>query len=631
MAIDIDADEMREQRQDMLLLAQQKLDELNNRRTGGLHQHGGRGSLQRIHRTNYSSSSISINTNSHQYHRNNNIKNSAISSTLLSTLLYLAIMSYKLDDMKAALQEDDTQTYNEWSCLFNNLHSPEFHTQERIMQNTRVKSIFARKKLHKERASRLEGELVTTSSQLLQLQSQSNDTQHELSKAITNLQEERTVLVTKNEKQHKCQINDLTAKLHSLQTKLDISENKLQVEVDTKQQLMTDNNITINKLEQQVSQYQQEAITSNANLNASQSTIMDLKLQLQSSEETYNSYRTEKETMVNKLQHELMAVQSTNTILESKLDTSNESLKEVKQQLAKERDDKQSAVSNVATIIDTSLVSSMNELKDQCTNLTDMVSNGISKLNEGMSSSESNILDGISNNTNVVIMKDILSSSQNGLHDVLGSVKEQLDNISTTMTQQQQSNNEQCSMSVHDEEMVGVKEQLNDMSTTLIQQQNSNNTKLHEEILSVREQLNEVMLKIEQSSVGMEKLLVEKDDVMQQQQQQQQSNSSTPTLLHEEMVSMKEQLHDMTMKLEQSNTSIEQLLLTVTKKKNEVNCSSASVVEDMNNYDHASRNDESTNDVAANRSEEEDTRLSSAAASEMIDGIVSEAVSREAH
>ena len=93
---------------------------------------------------------------------------------------------------------------------------------------------------------------------------------------------------------------------------------------------------------------------------------------------------------------------------------------------------------------------------------------------------------------------------------------------------------------------------------------------------------------------------------------------------------MKEQLHDMTTKLEQSNTSMEQLL-TVTKKKNEVNCSSASVVEDMNNYDHASRNDESTNDVAANRSEEEDTRLSSAAASEMIDGIVSEAVSREAH
>ena len=499
------------------------------------------------------------------------------------------------------------------------------------MQNTRVKSIFARKKLHKERASRLECELVTTSSQLLQLQSQSNDTQHELSKAITNLQEERIVLVTKNEKQHKCQINDLTAKLHSLQTKLDISENKLQVEVDTKQQLMTDNNITMNKLEQQVSQNQQEAITSNANLNAAQSTIMDLKSQLQSSEETYNSYRTEKETMVNKLQHELMVVQSTNTILESKLDTSNISLKEVKQQLTKERDDKQSAVSNVATIIDTtSLVSSMNELKDQCTNLTDIVSNGISKLNEGMSSSESNILDGISNNTNVVIMKDILSSSQNGLHDVLGSVKEQLDNISTTMTQQQQSNNEQCSMSVHDDEMVGVKEQLNDMSTLIQQQQqNSNNTKLHEDILSVREQLNDVMLKIEQSSVGMEKLLVEKDDVMQQQQQQQ-SNSSTPTLLHEEMVSMKEQLHDMTTKLEQSNTSMEQLL-TVTKKKNEVNCSSASVVEDMNNYDHASRNDESTSDVAANRSEEEDTRLSSAAASEMIDGIVSEAVSREAH
>ena len=111
----------REQRQDMLLLAQQKLDEINR---GNLGLSGGG--------------------------RNHRSKRSAVSSTLLSTLLYIALMAHKLEDMKTMLEEEDLDMYNEWRCLFDNLHSPEFHTQERILQNQRVKTAFARKQLQED-------------------------------------------------------------------------------------------------------------------------------------------------------------------------------------------------------------------------------------------------------------------------------------------------------------------------------------------------------------------------------------------------------------------------------------------------------------------------------------------------
>lgn len=72
----------REQRQDLLLLAQQKLDEIN-RSNLGLSGGGGR----------------------------NHKRSSAVSSTLLSTLLYIAIMAHKLEDMKTMLEEEDVDMH----------------------------------------------------------------------------------------------------------------------------------------------------------------------------------------------------------------------------------------------------------------------------------------------------------------------------------------------------------------------------------------------------------------------------------------------------------------------------------------------------------------------------------------
>lgn len=86
------------ERKDMLLLAQQKLDEINR---GNLGLSGGGG------RPGSSSSDK-------RRHRG---RKSAISSHLLSTLLYVALMAHKLEDMKTMLEEEDGDMYIEWRPL----------------------------------------------------------------------------------------------------------------------------------------------------------------------------------------------------------------------------------------------------------------------------------------------------------------------------------------------------------------------------------------------------------------------------------------------------------------------------------------------------------------------------------
>ena len=97
------ASKMVELRSDMLILAQQKLDEIN-RGNLGLSSGGRPGSAS-----------------------SNNRRKSAIASHLLSTLLYVALMAHKLEDMKTMLEQEDGDMYDEWRCLLETLHSPEFH------------------------------------------------------------------------------------------------------------------------------------------------------------------------------------------------------------------------------------------------------------------------------------------------------------------------------------------------------------------------------------------------------------------------------------------------------------------------------------------------------------------------
>ena len=58
--------------------------------------------------------------------QSNSHRKSAISSHLLSTLLYVALMAHKLEDMRIVLEEEDGDIYDEWRPLLETLHFPGF-------------------------------------------------------------------------------------------------------------------------------------------------------------------------------------------------------------------------------------------------------------------------------------------------------------------------------------------------------------------------------------------------------------------------------------------------------------------------------------------------------------------------
>ena len=169
------ASKMVELRSYMLILAQQKLDRMNHGNIG-LSSGGRPGSAS-----------------------SNNWQKSAISSHLLSTLLYVALMTHKLEDIKTMLKQEDGDMYDEWRCLLETLHSTKFHARERIIQNQRVKRTFERKRRYKEDVARLQEEFSDTSNRLNDLQKLLDETNNRMSKTINVLQEERAALVSKDE------------------------------------------------------------------------------------------------------------------------------------------------------------------------------------------------------------------------------------------------------------------------------------------------------------------------------------------------------------------------------------------------------------------------------------------------
>ena len=126
--------------------------------------------------------------------------------------------------MKAMLAEEDGDAYDEWHALLSTLHSPEFHVRERVAQNRRARRTFERKRRYKEEATRLRGELAEESERLRELQKLSNETNHQLSKTINVLQEERATLVAKDEERRDemAELNDTINELRREAEKNDI-------------------------------------------------------------------------------------------------------------------------------------------------------------------------------------------------------------------------------------------------------------------------------------------------------------------------------------------------------------------------------------------------------------------------
>ena len=416
----------REQRQDMLLLAQQKLDEINR---GNLGLSGGG--------------------------RNHRSKRSAVSSTLLSTLLYIAIMAHKLEDMKTMLEEEDLDMYNEWRCLFDNLHSPEFHTQERILQNQRVKTAFTRKRHYKNEATSLEKELLDTSSRLTELQKLSNDTNNEMSKSINTLQAERASLVTIGEERRN-QMEELNAKISELQKETDIANHKLQLlqsDVDRKDELLQKKNQTITNLEGQMSQYKQDVAVATTNANHTQSSLDLIKVQLQESTTKYESDRVEME----KLQQELTESQSLNAVLHAKLDAANKSL-DVANQSIHERTSATQA--------------SIDDIKAQNDNLRDIVQSGMAKLNGSMEETKT-----VMEETKCDVGKVLAHNQQ-----VSGTLGEITNKATSSISDLGHFSNE------IQQGLLNVKQTLDDLT----RHQQNNNNQHHQDVSNVQQRLDAI-------------------------------------------------------------------------------------------------------------------------------------------
>lgn len=103
-------------------------------------------------------------------------------SQLLSSLLYLALMMHKVDDMKKILEHRDSNLFSEWVILLGSLHSPVFHMRERRIQNERVKKIFNRKHMYKVRYEETKADLI-----------KSQDTLQDLSQSLSKLTEDNKI------------------------------------------------------------------------------------------------------------------------------------------------------------------------------------------------------------------------------------------------------------------------------------------------------------------------------------------------------------------------------------------------------------------------------------------------------
>jgi len=482
-------DSMREQRKELLLLAQQKLDDLNRPNNNN--------NLMQRRRGSSSSSNL------------RGAKNNTSCTTLLSTLLYVALMTHKLEDMKVMLQTEDPSSYDEWRYLFDTLHSPEFHSQgkwmsmvcnssttitnllfssisqERILQNQRVKTAYARKKEYKQQSIRLEQELSIASTQLKELQKLSNETNHQMSKSINTLQQERASLVTKDEERLH-QIEELNIKINQLQSKVGVSDTKLQTlqtELDNKDKLLKDKATHISELEQQVSQYKQDAATATTNANHAQLVLSESKSQLQDCESKYETYRVDTDASISKLQQELVDVKSSNAILSTKLDAANKTLERKTNQLDNKKE---------STTIKT--LESLDELKTQSNCLKNIIQTGMSNLHDS-------IVESIVDETKCDMEK---ISSHNEQVDTA------LDVISNKTSSLEQYSNE------IQKGLVNVKDTLDALVNKEERQQDGISSSLHQEILNVKQQLdsisklqlstnlqNEVMLeKIQQSNGG---------------------------------------------------------------------------------------------------------------------------------
>lgn len=462
------------ERKDMLILAQQKLDEIN------------RGNLGLSSGPRPSSSSAAS--------RRTRGRRSAVSCHLLSTLLYVALMAHKLEDMKAMLAEEDGDAYDEWHALLSTLHSPEFHVRERVAQNRRARRTFERKRRYKEEATRLRGELAEESERLRELQKLSNETNHQLSKTINVLQEERATLVAKDEERRDemAELNDTINELRREAEKNDIRIHSLECEVEKNDQSLEDKDQIISGFEEELSRYKQESAIANTTLNHARTTLEETNVKLEASERRHDEYRAEQEPVISQLQQGLTEAQISNATLSARLAAADESLDDARQKL---EDDKKTIASMSA---------SFNKLEVQSNDLRDMVQNRMSKIDGGMVRTESMLEASNGHLEKVLVHNNAVDGSfadaSKELSDQTASLKRRLDAVDGVVSTLSRAESLETFSGEIQRGVSGVKQTLDDV----LKHQQSGTTTTLQDLSNVAQRLEGISESLQQHSTRQE-------------------------------------------------------------------------------------------------------------------------------
>ncbi|KAL3787055.1 hypothetical protein HJC23_011739 [Cyclotella cryptica] len=388
---DLESGKMAE-RKDMLILAQQKLDEIHRCSIG---LSGGRpGSSSGNHR-----------------------RKSAISNHIISSLLYVALMSYKVEDMKAMLQEDDGETFAEWKVLLDSLHSPEFHARERVIQNKRVKKAFDRKRKYKQLANGLQEELSQTCKKLSELQRISHETTQQMSRAINVLQNERAALATKGDERQN-RIDDLKEKIHHLTLQLKELESDAKRKDETigslNQQLEI-KEASIRDIETQSSRLSQDLALANYKVSNQSDVLKDLNSRLEKSESNLATCKMANESFTSKLQQDLLESEARYAAVHVELTLSKELFAEARKEMDANR---KSIESKLGTLVADS--------KSLCASFTEALFN----LDTKLSNTESLVKDAKDHQT---VANDLTSTWINK-SQVLEKVVERYDTLQGSMS-----------------------------------------------------------------------------------------------------------------------------------------------------------------------------------------------------
>ncbi|KAL7543567.1 hypothetical protein ACHAWF_007415 [Thalassiosira exigua] len=521
------------ERRDLLILAQQKLDEIN-RGNLGLSRSGGRpGSASSRGRR----------------------QRSAVSSHLLSTLLYMALMSHKLEDMKTMLEEEDGDVYDEWRCLLENLHSPEFHARERIVQNRRAQRTYERKRLYKEEATRLGAELEDTKDRLAALQKLSNETSNELSKTINALREERATLVSRDE-ERQYHMEELNEKIKDLEKEAATDGAKLhslQANAKTNAEQLERSSRKIAELEERLSQSKESAAVASERADSTRAALEDTKARLEASERMHVEYREEKDPLISKLRQDLSDLETSRAELSTKVEAANEatSLREIFESRMSELDERivqtksmlNEANSDVKTVLSHNdrVDESLALLPDLCGNAA-LIKDRMDQLHEVAATfSRTSLLEKTSDEIQKELshvkqkMDDQSEDQRNNMSRELTKVEQRLDELSELRRQNQTMNDL--------EKKLLQSEQIAELAT--------------ERADSARTALEETKAQLHASKQSSFAYRSEKDPLISKLQQQLSDSESSVAVLNAKLAAANKALDDTKHNLESSQRSLQ--------------------------------------------------------------------------